>query len=155
MKFVNIANSNKQIVVDDEDYDRVMLFRWSTKNRGNCIVRNRQVGNIANFIMRTTGILYDHHDRNFLNNQKYNLRVSTLNQNRANYGKLNRFNQCTSKFKGVGWNNKAKKWQVRIARDKKRYTIGYFHEEKEAALAYNKAAIELHGEFAVLNKIED
>ncbi len=32
-----------------------------------------------------------------------------------------------------------------------RKTVGYFLNEKDAAAAYDKAAIELHGEFARLN----
>ncbi|MCV5968484.1 hypothetical protein, partial [Lactococcus petauri] len=46
-----------------------------------------------------------------------------------------------------------KRWEARIQHNKKQITIGYFNNEEEAALAYNKKAIELHGEFASLNKI--
>ena len=35
----------------------------------------------------------------------------------------------------------------------KNICIGYFDKEVDAALAYNKKAIELHGEFANLNVI--
>jgi hypothetical protein len=44
-----------------------------------------------------------------------------------------------------------KKWQVQIKINHKSHYIGIFKDEEEAARAYDKAARELHGEFAALN----
>jgi hypothetical protein len=41
-----------------------------------------------------------------------------------------------------------------INKDGKCFYLGVFTNQEEAALAYNKAAIQLHGEFACLNIIE-
>jgi hypothetical protein len=50
-----------------------------------------------------------------------------------------------SKFVGVTWYKREKKWQVRIKIDGKTKTVGYFHDEKEAACKYDEQA-------ALLNK---
>lgn len=59
----------------------------------------------------------------------------------------------SSQFKGVTWRTAAKKWQSQIVGDGKRFYLGVYSCEHEAAHAYNKKAIELHGEFAVLNPV--
>ena len=56
----------------------------------------------------------------------------------------------SSKYKGVCWDKSRGKWIARI----RQKIIGRFICEKEAALAYNKAASRLLGEYAYLNKIE-
>ena len=61
----------------------------------------------------------------------------------------------TSQYKGVMWNKKGCKWIARTYYKGKLKHIGTFTCEKEAALAYNKKALELNGEYAYLNKIED
>ena len=61
----------------------------------------------------------------------------------------------TSKYKGVNWNLKSNKWTARIATDNGRKFLGYFNNEKDAAIAYNKAAEIYHKEFARYNNIEE
>ena len=57
----------------------------------------------------------------------------------------------TSKYVGVSFDKRKKKWRVAINHKNKQYQIGYFSSEEEAALAYDKKAIELYGETARLN----
>lgn len=59
----------------------------------------------------------------------------------------------SSKYLGVSWDSNKKKWFSSICKNYKIIPLGRFDSEKDAALAYNKKAIELHGEFANLNKI--
>lgn len=57
----------------------------------------------------------------------------------------------TSKYKGVSWCKEKKLWQAYITCNGKRYTLGRYADEEVAANAYNVKALELFGEFAVLN----
>jgi len=60
-----------------------------------------------------------------------------------------------SKYFGLSWINRDKVWQVRIAYNKKRITIGYFKDEIEAAKAFDKKCWELYHNPKFLNFPED
>jgi hypothetical protein len=160
--------------VDDEDFDRVNAFSWQIHEnmRKDGTVRNayaaRSAGAVRTkqklhrFILGITDpeIEVDHRDHDGLNNQRGNLRVATGSQNQHNRRK--RFG-TSSQFKGVSWlkgtvyNGKqyAGKWQARIqirfdSKSQSQY-LGYFTDEVEAALAYDAAARQHFGEFALTN----
>ena len=97
------------------------------------------------------GFDIDHIDHNKLNNQKNNLRIVTRSQNMMNRLKGK---NCSSIYKGVCWKGEINKWSVQIMIDNKYIHIGVFKIEEEAALAYNKKAKELFGEYAYLNEVE-
>lgn len=78
------------------------------------------------------------------------VRKVTKSQNLANSKPRK---NCSSKFKGVSKSHN--KWSAEIQVRGKRIYIGTFKEEKQAALAYNKVAVEHFGEFAWINKIEE
>jgi hypothetical protein len=59
----------------------------------------------------------------------------------------------TSGYKGVCWRKDRCKWEVKLRYQRKCYYLGYFISKLEAALAYNKKALELAGEFAWLNPV--
>jgi len=48
-----------------------------------------------------------------------------------------------SPFKGVEWNSVMKKWGVYIYKDGEMVHLGYFDDEKESALKYDKEATPL------------
>jgi hypothetical protein len=60
---------------------------------------------------------------------------------------------CTSKHKGVSWAKANKKWKSQLHCAGKYYYLGYFEDETDAAIAYNKATLAHFGEFALLNTV--
>lgn len=57
----------------------------------------------------------------------------------------------SSKYLGVNWSKQANKWHARVQVDGQQVHVGYFDDERAAALARDRVAKELQGETAVLN----
>ena len=94
----------------------------------------------------------DHIDGDKLNNHWENLRWATYSENNRNRAK--RAN-ATSSYYGVSWSKQSNKWTAQIEIEGKRTNLGFYTDEKEAAQAFNKSAIEHYGEFARLNDFSD
>ena len=147
--------------VDDELYNELMNYSWSHcghppnryyvvgRRNGESIQMSKKVLDID---MLPDNLVIDHINGNKLDNRKCNLRICTRLENAQN--RLPNKNSI-SKYKGVNLRKdvKNKKWRATIQCNKKRYSLGDFLTEKEAAKAYNIKAKELFGQFAVLNKV--
>jgi hypothetical protein len=59
----------------------------------------------------------------------------------------------TSEYRGVFWDTQNGKWQSKIYHAGKTWYLGRFTSETDAALAYNRASIKIHGDKAKLNII--
>ncbi|MHC4664664.1 MAG: AP2 domain-containing protein [Planctomycetota bacterium] len=140
-------------IVDAEDYPSLSRFTWFAEGRpnnyyavrkenGKSIKMHRQILNAP------AHLVVDHIDHTGRNNRKKNLRLATFRQNCRNQRRLS---HGTSRYKGVHWNKKAKKWAAAIRCNNKTHHIGYFNNEIEAAKAYDEMAKTLHREFASLN----
>ena len=92
----------------------------------------------------------DHINRNPLDNRRANLRLCARSENAHNQGK---HRDNTSGYKGV-FAYRPGMWRARIMADGAVHHLGVFVDPVEAALAYDRAAIELHGSFAHLNFLE-
>ena len=90
----------------------------------------------------------DHIDGNRLNNHIENLRLASALENQ--YNKFRQSNG-SSNYKGVWFDSKRNCWKSSIRLKDKRYYIGQFNTEIEAALAYDKVALEIQGNFAKPN----
>lgn len=143
-------------MVDDSDFAWLSAYSWHVWKHKHTYYARTFTNGRSLFMHRVIlglddpKILTDHEDHNGLNNQRNNIRIATSSQNNAN---RRSFNRGSSKYKGVCWREKRKKWRAYICVENKRTDIGCYETEKEAALAYNKRALELHGEFANLNKV--
>jgi len=60
---------------------------------------------------------------------------------------------ATSHYRGVSWYAARQIWKASIQVNRKKEYIGRFQTEEEAARAYNKRAIELRGQEAILNVV--
>ena len=90
----------------------------------------------------------EHADGSHAQDRLSNLRIASQSQNLGNQ-RINRNN--TSGYKGVTWQKTAGKWKADIMSSGRHKYLGLFTTPEAAALAYDKAARELHGEFAKLN----
>lgn len=129
-----IKSSNGfDILVDDCDIPKLNDFIWYARVRyGNVVyVYNHKCGMLHRYILGLSRdeSLVDHIDRNPLNNQKENLRVTSKSENAANTEKKS--GNYTSSYKGVGRHHDS--YRVRI----KNLEFGLFSSEVDAANAYN------------------
>lgn len=144
-------NRNKYFaLVDDEDFDFLNRYRWNTGESGYACakVMDKQV-RMHRLIMGNPKLEIDHKDGNRLNNQRANLRICTSQQNKFNKSKslLNK----SSQYKGVSFYKRDKSWVTQITINKRLIYLGYFPNERWAAMAYDIAAKDLFGEYAKLN----
>ncbi|MFA5783392.1 MAG: AP2 domain-containing protein [Phycisphaerae bacterium] len=140
------------VIVEPGDYDWLMQYKWhaSDGRGGNFYAKNRKLQQMHRLIMKPPrDKVVDHINRNGLDNRRANLRVVTQTQNKWNNGQ--RVTRYSSKYRGVSWHKREKKWTAIISINGRAKSLGYFKDEKEAARAFDKAAKELRGEYAVLN----
>lgn len=141
------------MLVDEIDYPEWREKKIWVSQKGYAMIHGVVRGERKNvFVHRAImsiedrSVHVDHISGDKLDNRRCNLRVATNHQNRFNQ-KPRKANQ----YKGVY--RCYKRWVAQITLNYKRHYLGIYKTEEEAALAYNKAAVELFGEFARLNQI--
>ena len=153
------------VIFDDEDYDLVMKFKWSLSRKGYAQarvpvklakqypVKGIHMQRLLLWDKVNKGLIVDHINGNKLDNRKENLRLVTMSQSNMNRGRIHfeRRQKMVSKYKGVFWDRA--KWRSSITVNGKKIYLGRFADEREAAVAYNKAALLYHGKFSCLNSI--
>ena len=143
-------------LVDPEDYDRVMRHRWhlsgmsprmryaETEIDGRKVVMHRLIlGTPPDRVVR-------HLNGVRLDNRRENL--CTLSPGERCHSAKRRPG-TSSRFKGVSWHVRINRWVANIAVDGRQHYLGTFTDEREAALAYNRAAALYYGEHAFVNDL--
>lgn len=168
MKEVPLAGrrgAGRTALVDDEDYELVIQHKWWVDEKEwigarGCVVRSGpyaygKIASPSGVKVRTfmhkliTGWpMTDHINHDGLDNRRENLRPTDKALNAAN---RRSYVGSSSPYKGVYWHTIWNKWAVRVTKGVKRVHVGGFDDEIEAALAYDRVALELFGEYAHLN----
>ncbi len=143
--------------IDDEDYEWLNQWKWQAlcceNNKTYAkhweVINGKKVMKLMHrdILNAAPHMLVDHKDNDGLNNQRSNLRICTLSQNNMNRKKSS--NTTSSRYKGVTYHQK--KWQAQIKSNGHQITIGTYEDEVNAAMAYDRFATILFGEYARLN----
>jgi hypothetical protein len=144
-------------IVDSEDFDFLNQWTWTARkatHKHYYAQRKRWVNGKKKYIKMhrlimnaPDDMIVDHINRNTLDCRKSNMRLCTIAQNNCN-------RKASGKSKYLGVTIRNGKPIAQITHNNKVYYLGTFKSEKDAAIAYNKAALEYHGEFANLNAAE-
>jgi hypothetical protein len=143
----------KVAIVDDADYDRLNAFRWYASNgrsghyASRCPGRNR-IPMHREVMGASAGQVVDHKNGNTLDNRRENLRLCLVKNNAHNQ---KRHSNNSSGYKGVHWHSRVKKWAASIMYELQAKHLGYFKDPRDAAEAYDRAALHHFGEYAFTN----
>jgi hypothetical protein len=132
-----------KLIIDKDDLEKILSKKWTIY-----IYINRiQIHNLILNKKNKKNVI-DHINQNRLDNRKINLRECSRQENSFN---IKSKDNCSSKYKGVSYLNKQKKWCASIQINNKSYNIGNFKNEKDAARHYDAFARYFFKEFAYLN----
>jgi hypothetical protein len=156
MREIHLANGRGVALVDDADYERVAQHRWFLTNgyatrSGPRVNGRRKTEYMHTFLLgHRPGYTVDHKNRVKLDNRRENLRWATYSVQNSN-----RTVRGTSRYRGVVWRKRNKKWEAYAQKDGKNAYLGQYAREEDAARAYDRKAIELYGSQAALNFPEE
>ena len=147
----------KFALVDDDDFEELNKYNWyfsqGYATRHVTISGKRKLQGMHRFITNCPADMdVDHANHDKLDNRKSNLRVCSHSENNQNQ-QMRTKSKTSSVYKGVYFDKHANKWRAHIKLNYKDKHLGLFENEIDAAIAYNNAAIEMFGEFALLNVI--
>lgn len=137
-------------IVDDEDFDLVSKYVWqpAVSGSGTGLVYAVTKLRMHRLIMQAPpGMMVDHINGDPLDNRRANLRLCTNAENQQNTPAR----KGSSRFKGVSFNARRKKWYGTFTYNGDFFYCGSWDDEEECARAVDKKRREVCGDFASLN----
>ena len=137
--------------IDREDAWRVAAYSWSANavSPGRYYAQTKVKGRnlyLHRFIINApSNQIVDHVNGDALDCRKANLRLASASQSSVNVARR----PGKTGYRGV--HERMGRFQARVKFQGQTALSGYYHTTEEAARAYDAIAIQLHGEFAVLN----
>ena len=151
-----LTNKNIKIYVDEKYWHSLIKFTWDLNADGYAYttVKTQKftmhrliMENFEN--MKIGNNVVDHINHKRIDNRVENLRIVSHSENNQNRKKKQ---GTLSKYIGV--EPSGGKWCSSITYQKKKYHLGSYQTQEEAAEVYNKKALELYGEQAKINIIK-
>jgi hypothetical protein len=151
-----IKLTNKMVaLVDNKWYPYLNKFTWQARYdrstgkyyaarqiHNNFIYMHREILNAPD------GLHVDHINGDTLNNQGENLRLATSAENAWNRDK---YKNNTTGYKGVTYDKERDKYRAQITAHGKAINLGRYEKPIDAALVYDRAVRQYHGEFGCTN----
>lgn len=156
MSITRVTTNGYQFIISKEDADFVDSRSWFAQGRPGFMYVATSIKENGKykikylhrllFNLSDRKVFVDHINHNTLDNTRSNIRLSDSKNNQYNTKKKD---GCSSKYKGVTFENN--KWRARIRENGKKLHLGCFDSEEAAAQAYNEAALKIAREHALIN----
>lgn len=144
-------------IVSKRDFDMLSTIQWHKDDQG--YIRgtfNKKGIKMHRFILKPNdNQIIDHINNVRHDNRRENLKISTTGDNARNKIRNTKF---SSKYMGVSFVKACQKYKAAVCHNRKKYYLGQYDAELDAAIEVDKFALHIYGQSAKLNfpdKIDD